>query len=81
MGLFGDLSELEKDVYGDIENDPELEAELLALQQDDEPQNRSPNKQSPMKPSTGAKPKCQYIYIYRYNIFQSGQSVRSCWFC
>ena len=58
MGLFGDMSALEKEVYGDIDNDPELEAELLALTGGS---SSAPEKSSPNKAQKPAVSKCTLL--------------------
>ena len=42
MGLLGgpEMADIERSLYGDLEDDDELEAELLALQEGDSPPSR-----------------------------------------
>ncbi len=45
MGIMPEnISDVESMLYGDVENDEELEAELLALQGEDPSPKRSPKK-------------------------------------
>ena len=53
MGLGTDFSQMENMLYGDVENDEELEAELLALQ------GGGPPAPSPKAPKPAARPKQQ----------------------
>ena len=61
MGLFGDMSAMENEIYGDLENDEDLEAELLALQGggSGSGSGASSKKSSPVKQKAEPPGKCE----------------------